>query len=230
MKKSVKIKPGVIYLVIAISTTIVTFLFKEQLKGISTLLSKGSIEQVVAIMRSWGIAAPVMSILLMMFQSIAAPIPAFLISAANGIIFGVVLGTFISWLGAMLGALLSFLLARLFGERLIRKILKKDMLWEKVDSISSSQGFKVVLIARLLPIVSFDFISYAAGLSSIKITPFLIATGIGMLPGTIAYTALGSGMYKLEAKSKAVAIIVVMAVILFGVFSYVKKTRKPYSR
>jgi uncharacterized membrane protein YdjX (TVP38/TMEM64 family) len=229
LNKYVKNKSGAIFLMIIIIAVILAIVLKEQLKGITALLSKGSIEQVVVIMRSWGIAAPVLSILLMMFQSIAAPIPAFLISAANGIIFGIVWGSFISWLGAMLGAFLSFFLARYFGEKFVRKMIKKERLWDKVDSISSRQGFKVVLVARLLPIVSFDFISYAAGLSSIKVASFLVSTGIGMLPGTVAYTALGSGMSKIEAQVKTIAIVAGIVIILFGVFSFFKKSQKRFS-
>jgi uncharacterized membrane protein YdjX (TVP38/TMEM64 family) len=226
VKKSVKIKSIIIYLVIPISASIMGFVFREQLKGISDLMSKGSIEQVVSIIRSWGIAAPLISIFLMIFQSIAAPIPAFLISAANGIIFGIIFGSFISWIGAMLGAVLSFFLARWFGETFVRKVMKKDMLWKKVDTISSNQGFKVVILARLIPIVSFDLISYAAGLSSIKTSTFLIATGIGMIPGTIAYTALGSEMSKIEAQASNVSMIVVLALILLGIILYIKKIIK----
>lgn len=226
LKKSAKIKFGIIYLIIAMCMAIIGFVFREQLKGISDLMSKGSIEQVVSIIRSWGIAAPIISIFLMIFQSIAAPIPAFLISAANGIIFGIIVGSFISWIGAMLGAVLSFFLARWFGEKFVRKVMKKEMLWKKVDTISSKQGFKVVLLARLIPIVSFDLISYAAGLSSIKTSAFLIATGIGMIPGTIAYTAIGSEMSKIEAQANTASMIIVIAVILLTIFLYIKKNLK----
>ena len=72
----------------------------------------------------------------------------------------------------------------------------------------------MILTARLLPFISFDFISYAAGLSSIKVRSFLIATGIGMLPATIIYTVFGFEMEKLKEYSDILFTFSVLAVLV----------------
>ncbi|MBK5241358.1 TVP38/TMEM64 family protein [Clostridium sp.] len=215
-------KKHIIYLVSFITVLLLTYVYRARFKNIIDMLSKGSIEQVANIIRSWGIAAPILSILLMLLQAFIAPIPAFLITGANGAVFGIWLGTFISWFGAMLGALGTFYLSRVFGEAFVKKFESTKGLWEKVDEISNKQGVKVILVGRLLPFISFDFLSYAAGLSNMKLTPFLVATGIGMIPGTIAYVVLGNEMSKLSSYSKIITILVISAIIIF-IFSYLIK-------
>lgn len=163
-----------------------------------TLLTKGSIDQVVQLIKSWGVIAPLLSILLMILQSIAAPIPAFLITGANGIVFGVYGGIIVSWAGAMLGALVSFLLAKWFGGKIIHKVQKEQKWLGYVNKLSGKYGFTTVLVARLIPVISFDVISFAAGLSGMKLRSFLTATGFGMIPGTIAYTVLGHDLMNLK--------------------------------
>jgi uncharacterized membrane protein YdjX (TVP38/TMEM64 family) len=215
-------KKRTIFLVSLITVLLLMYVFRANFKNIFDILSKGSIEQVANIIRSWGIAAPILSILLMLLQSFIAPIPAFLITGANGAVFGIWLGILISWFGAMLGALGTFYLSRVFGEAFVKKFESAKGLWKKVDEISNKQGFKVIIVGRLLPFISFDFLSYAAGLSKMKLTPFLVATGIGMIPGTIAYVVLGNEISKLNSYSKIITMIVISAIIIF-IFSYIIK-------
>ena len=167
------------------------------------ILSGESLEDIKALILSWGAAAPLMSIILMILQAVIAPLPAFLIAAANGLIFGMYWGALISWTGAMCGALVSFMMSRLFYNSFSQKILGHKKGIEYLERLESRYGFRVILTARLLPFISFDFISYAAGLSSIKVRSFLIATGIGMLPATIVYTVFGFEMEKNETASRA---------------------------
>ncbi len=227
-KKSTK-KPA-IYLGSFIAALLLIYIYRASFKNIIDILSKGSIEQVANIIRSWGIAAPVLSILLMILQSFIAPIPSFLIAGANGAVFGVWFGTLISWFGAMLGALGTFYLSRVFGEAFVKKFQSAKGLWEKVDEISNKQGFKVIIVGRLLPFISFDFLSYAAGLSNMKLTPFLVATGIGMIPGTIAYVVLGNEMSKLSSYSKIITMIVISAIIIFLISYFAKVIMKKRSK
>ena len=70
----------------------------------------------------------------------------------------------------------------------------KNFSLETLDEYFDRYGKHTILICRLLPFISFDFISYAAGLTAIKPIPFLIATGIGQLPATIVYSYVGSNL------------------------------------
>lgn len=139
---------------------------------------------------SFGIWAPIASFLLMVFQSVIAPLPAFLITFANAGLFGWVMGAVLSWSSAMAGAVLCFYIARWYGRSAVEKLTSRQAL-ENVDGFFQQYGNYAVLIARLLPFVSFDIVSYAAGLTSMSFWSFFWATGVGQLPATIVYSYVG---------------------------------------
>lgn len=138
----------------------------------------------------YGPLAPLVSALLMIFQSVAAPLPAFLITFANGLLFGLWWGAALSWSSAMLGAALCFSIARYFGRPVVVKLISESALAAS-DQFFERYGKHTVLIARLVPVISFDVISYGSGLTGIRFLAFWIATGIGQLPATILYSYLG---------------------------------------
>jgi uncharacterized membrane protein YdjX (TVP38/TMEM64 family) len=139
---------------------------------------------------SFGPLAAVVSAFLMVFQSIIAPLPAFVITFANGLLFGWGFGAILSWSSAMLGAIICFYVAKFLGRPVVEKMVTKKALgwW---DQFFAKYGKHAVFIARLLPIVSFDLVSYAAGVTSISFWQFFWATGLGQLPATILYSYLG---------------------------------------
>ena len=138
----------------------------------------------------FGVWAPITSFLLMVLQSIAAPLPAFIITFANAGIFGWVNGAILSWSSAMAGAVICFYIARYLGRDTVVKFTSNKAL-KSVDDFFKHYGKYAILIARLLPFISFDIVSYAAGLTSMGFWPFFIATGIGQLPATIVYSYVG---------------------------------------
>ncbi len=157
------------------------------------MLGSADVEAVKAYILSFGALAVVISILLMILQSVAAPIPAFLITFANAAVFGWIAGAAVSWTGAMLGAAVCFGLARFLGRDVVSRLTGKGVL-QSVDQFFVSYGAKSIFIARLLPFVPFDPISYAAGLTGMRFVPFMIATGLGQLPATLVYSYAGSNM------------------------------------
>jgi uncharacterized membrane protein YdjX (TVP38/TMEM64 family) len=82
-------------------------------------------------------------------------------------VFGSFWGALISWIGALMGALTSFYIARLFRNVALRKIVRNQKTVEFIRHAGEKRGFYVILISRLLPFISFDIISYMAGLSGI---------------------------------------------------------------
>ncbi|RKU30347.1 TVP38/TMEM64 family protein [Candidatus Poribacteria bacterium] len=149
-----------------------------------------SIETARAYIAGYGALAPVISAILMIFQSVIAPLPAFLITFANGLLFGVWWGAALSWSSAMLGAALCFFIARLLGRPVIVRLLNESAV-NTSDRFFQRYGKHAVLIARLIPVISFDAISYGAGLTDMRFLGFAIATGIGQLPATLLYSYLG---------------------------------------
>ena len=153
-------------------------------------LSSSDINQVRSYILGFGIWAPIISILMMILQAIIAPLPAFVITFANAAVFGWWQGAMLSWASAMLAAGLCFQISRFFGREAAKKLITEKV-FQHVDRFFSRHGQNAILIARFLPFVSFDAVSYGAGLTPISMRSFLIATGIGQLPATLIYSYIG---------------------------------------
>jgi uncharacterized membrane protein YdjX (TVP38/TMEM64 family) len=179
-------------------------------------ISKLDTAIVIEYLRSYGKLAAVVSFILMILQSIAAPIPAFLITLSNAAIFGWWQGAILSWSSAMVGAALCFFIARVLGRDAVEKLTSKGAM-ESVDVFFEKYGKHTIVVCRLLPFVSFDFVSYAAGLTNMKFWSFFIATGIGQLPATIVYSYVG-GTLTGGAQKVFVGLLTLFALsILIGV-------------
>lgn len=188
------------------------------------LLSAGDIEKVKELIRGTGVWGPLVSTFLMVFQSLAAPIPAFLITFSNAAVFGWVWGAILSWSSAMLAAVICFYIARLFGRDAVMLFMSRGAL-ASVDRWFTKYGKNAILICRLLPFVSFDYISYAAGITGMSFLDFFIWTGIGQLPATIVYSYVGS---TLTGEIYTVFMAMIMMFIIAGVvwfFALVWKSR-----
>ncbi|KAA8670979.1 TVP38/TMEM64 family protein [Clostridium sp. MT-14] len=178
-------------------------------KSIS-VLKNVDVDSVRSYVLSFGILAPIVSFFLMVLQSIIAPLPAFIITFANAGIFGWIKGAILSWSSAMAGAVLCFYIARFLGRDAVEKLTSKTAI-EKVDEFFKNYGKYAILIARLLPFISFDIVSYAAGLTSMGFWPFFIATGLGQLPATIIYSYIG-GMLTGTVKTLVIGLLFLFAV------------------
>jgi len=170
------------------------------------------IDKIKEYILSFGVLAPLISFLLMVFQAILAPLPAFLITFANAALFGWVYGAALSWASAMVGALLCFYIAQFLGRDVVEKLTSK-MALESVDAFFERHGVYAILIARLLPFISFDVVSYAAGLTSMELRSFLVATGIGQLPATLVYSYVG-GMLTGDAKTAVYGLLILFSVTI----------------
>lgn len=167
--------------------------FAVQVKTSVGILARADIKAMRIYLHSFGIWAPIVSVALMVLQALAAPLPAFVITFANAWVFGWVWGAVYSWTGAMIGASICFWIAKVYGRPVVKKMVGKKSL-EMSDDFFAQYGRYSVIIARLIPVVPFDIISYAAGLTTIGFWEFFWATGIGQLPATIIYSWLGENM------------------------------------
>lgn len=194
---------------------------KEVMNEIFRMFASGDFTVVKEFVASYGAYAVVISFLLMVFQSLAAPLPAFLITFANANLFGWWQGAILSWTSAMAGAALCFFIARILGRDVAEKLTSKAGL-AQIDTFFEKYGKNTILICRLLPFVSFDIVSYAAGLTSMSFGSFMIATGLGQLPATIVYSYVG-GMLTGGAK-----LFVTGLMLLFALSAIVAMGRKIY--
>jgi uncharacterized membrane protein YdjX (TVP38/TMEM64 family) len=138
---------------------------------------------------SYGVWAPIASLFLMIVQAVAAPVPAILVAFANGLTFGVVAGGLLTIAGQTLAAAVCFGIARALGRAPIETLAGKFGL-DAADRWFVRWGAPGIVVVRLVPGISFDVISYAAGLTGIGFGPFVAATAIGVAPQAFLYAYL----------------------------------------
>jgi uncharacterized membrane protein YdjX (TVP38/TMEM64 family) len=142
---------------------------------------------------NWG---PVAIVALMVLHSFI-PFPAELVALCAGAVFGTLFGSALIWTGAMIGASLSFWLARLLGRAAIEWLLPvrhRRMLGDWADD----QGALTLLVSRFIPVIAFNLINYAAGLTRVSWWTFIWTTSIGILPLTVLMAYLGARMTELS--------------------------------
>lgn len=181
----------------------------KSFNNIFKMFASGDFTVLRTFVESYGPYAALVSFSLMILQSIAAPLPAFLITFANANLFGWWQGAILSWVSSMVGAAICFFIARILGRDVVEKLTSKTGL-KQIDNFFEKHGRLSILIARLLPFISFDIVSYAAGLTSMSFGSFLIATGVGQLPATIIYSYVG-GMLTGGAQMFVTALLILFA-------------------
>ena len=163
---------------------------REETNQAIRVLASGNAEVLKDYILSYGAWAPVVSAGLMVLQALLAFLPSFILAFANGLAFGVLWGGLLSLASAALAAAISFGIAHALGRTPVEAMIGKRSLGA-ADVWFAKYGAYAVLIARLIPIVSFDAISYAAGLTRMSFFKFLLATVVGMTPATFVYAYLG---------------------------------------
>lgn len=151
-----------------------------------SLLEPERLETLVARAGLWG---PVLIVTLMTIAVVASPIPSAPIALAAGAAYGHLWGTVQVVIGAELGALIAFGLARVLGHDVLRRVFG-----DRVDAglLGSPNALTAtVLASRLMPFVSFDMISYAAGLSRLHAWRFALATLAGIIPASFLLAHFG---------------------------------------
>jgi uncharacterized membrane protein YdjX (TVP38/TMEM64 family) len=182
--------------------------------AVQQVFSAASPDEAAAILREFGWWTPLVSVLLMVLQSVLAPLPGSLIAAANGAIYGIWKGTLLSWVGGMAGGLVTYALGR-WLDTVIAHRWKATPLRQRLTEVGVSRGFWIVLIARMTPIISLDFIGYLAGIARMPLISYTLANAIGIIPGMLAYTAIGSELMKGRLLSWYTALALIALVVLF---------------
>jgi uncharacterized membrane protein YdjX (TVP38/TMEM64 family) len=115
-----------------------------------------------------------------------------IMTLAGGFLFGVVVGATLTVIGATLGATLLFLIARSAIGDTLRE--RAGPFVARMAEGFSKNAFNYLLFLRLVPVFPFWAVNLAPALLGMRITPFVVATALGIIPGTIVYSAFGAGL------------------------------------
>ncbi len=124
-------------------------------------------------------------------------VPGLILTMGAGFLFGVVRGTIAASMGSLLGATAAFLVGRTLLREPIEKRMAAYPRFQAIDRAVGRQGFKIVLLVRLSPVLPFNVLNYGFGLTNARLRHYVPASWIGMLPATVMYVYLGSALKSL---------------------------------
>jgi uncharacterized membrane protein YdjX (TVP38/TMEM64 family) len=159
---------------------------------------------------SYGIWAPIVFIVVYTIRPLIL-FPASILSLAAGLAFGAFEGFIYILIGALGGATVAYYTARFLGAKLLKRPSPRMI---KILEKMEENGFVYVLLLRLVPFLNFDLISYLAGMGKVRYIPFILATAIGILPGTFGYVFLGSSLVGEDRTNLYIAICFFLMMII----------------
>jgi uncharacterized membrane protein YdjX (TVP38/TMEM64 family) len=162
---------------------------------------------------SFGWWAPVVFIALLTFRPLVL-FPTSIFSIAAGLAFGPYNGFVYIFIGAIGGASVAYVISSFLGMKFWRKPSPK---MSSVREKMSENSFFYILILRLLPFLNFDLVSYLAGAGKVRYLPYIVATAVGIIPGTIGFVFFGSGLSGEDRMHLyvAVAMFIIFSLLLF---------------
>lgn len=154
--------------------------------------------------------------------------PVAVLALAGGLLFGLWLGSLYTFIGAILNCTLMFFLARYAGRKQAEAFVREKLspLWQKrLQDLNSSSGFALLILLRLIPAVPYNLINYAFGLSAMKYSAYILASAIGIIPGTFAFINIGDKALDISGPDFWIA--VGLLILLLAVTSLLGKKLYP---
>jgi uncharacterized membrane protein YdjX (TVP38/TMEM64 family) len=155
------------------------------------LVARADITPLRDYLLDFGAWAVVVSALLQFVTSILAPLPSFVLSFTNALLFGFWWGLLLTWTTALAAAAVCFALARKLGRPVVERFTTRRAL-AAVDGFFERHGAYAVVVARLIPFMNPDVVSYAAGLTPLRWRVFLASIAFASLPSSVVYSYLGA--------------------------------------
>jgi uncharacterized membrane protein YdjX (TVP38/TMEM64 family) len=119
-------------------------------------------------------------------------VPGIVLTIGAGYVFGLAWGVVIVSIASTVAAVIAFLIARYAARGSVQRLARRSEKFEAIDRAIGENGWKVVGLLRLSPIVPFSVSNYLYGLTSVRLLPYLLASWVGMLPATVLYVSLGA--------------------------------------
>ena len=219
--KQVKI---VAALLIVLLFVVIHLAAPEFLPELFELLRSGDIQETAEYIKSYGSMAIVFSFLLTLFVNALGFPPAIIFSTANTLIFGIFWGIVLSVVAETVGVTISFLLLRFFFRDSAQKIIAKSKFLSSADKYSTQKGFRVMLIARMVPYIPSAVLNAVGALSSLNLRDYFLSSLIGKFPSTGIEAIIGHDAILQQEDNTRIIIVVILAIILIvGALWYERK-------
>ncbi|MEB3293108.1 MAG: TVP38/TMEM64 family protein [Synechococcales bacterium] len=150
----------------------------------------GLFEQLLTWIQQWGAIGVLVFILSYAIATVLL-IPGSVLTLGAGAIFNVVWGSLYVFLGATLGSVAAFLIGRYWARSWVARRIEGNRQFVAIDHAIAQEGFKIVLLTRLSPLIPFSLLNYALALTQVSLKDYTLAA-TGMIPGTVMYVYIGS--------------------------------------
>jgi len=214
---------------IGVCTVILLIVLYWQLKQNDALTMFTDAATMRAFILETGFWAPVLVIGLLTVAIVMSPLPSAPIALASGALFGHVWGTIYVIIGSLLGAIIAFFIARLLGHDIIKKRFGDR---QSLGLLGSQNALMLtVCVSRLIPFISFDVVSYAAGITVITFWRFAIATFVGIIPASFLLAHFGSEMASADTQRITITVILLGGITLIPLLiKWLRSRKKKRSR
>lgn len=161
--------------------------------GVIYLLGGIESVQIQAWLKSGGIWSPIIYIALYVMATVFI-LPSTVLNLTGGAVFGAVWGTLWTSLAAVIAAIVAFTFTRTVGREIVAKRLSGS--WQAMDAEVRQGGLFYMFAIRLVPIMPYGLVNFAAGLTSISFKDYVLGTTIGTVPSVLPFVLLGSSGLK----------------------------------
>jgi uncharacterized membrane protein YdjX (TVP38/TMEM64 family) len=155
--------------------------------GVFEILTVDNVERLDAWFDDLGWWAPAVFVLLWIVAAVFF-VPGLALTIAGGLIFGAMWGTVWTTVGANLGAVAAFLIGRYAARDTVEEMVDKNPALKKIDEGVRRQGWRMLMVTRLVPVFPFNVQNYVYGLTDIPLRTYVLVTLPCMVPATIAYS------------------------------------------
>lgn len=173
-------KWAVVIVVVAVLATVLT-----------TFDVRGLVRDALEAVERLGAWGPVLFVVIYVLACVLF-IPGSVLTLGAGAVFGVVWGSVYVSLASTLGATASFLVGRYLARRWVARKIAGNATFAAIDQAVAEEGWKIVGLTRLSPVFPFTLLNYAFGVTRVRLRDYVLASWVGMMPGTVMYVYLGS--------------------------------------
>ena len=190
--------------------------------GLTEYIDLKNVHKIKEWVSGFGMIAPVIYIAFYITATLFF-LPGLPVTVLSGVAFGPVLGVVYAWIGSVIGVSLAFLSGRYVARELVESWVSKNSQFKKIDEKVEKEGWRILMITRLVPLFPFNLQNYAYGLTKIKFFTYFLLSAIFMLPGTIAYVQLGGALVSGEGDLRKTLIYLSLAGVLILLVSLIPK-------
>ncbi len=219
-------KKNIIKIAMAVAIVIIVY-FVLKFYGVTDHIQLENVPKIKTWVASFGTIAPLVYIGLYLVSTVFF-LPGTPVTVLAGFVFGPLWGVFYASIASIISVSAAFLIARYVARDLVESWVKDNAQFRKIDEQVEEQGWRIVMLTRLVPIFPFNLQNYAYGLTSIRFATYVLVSAVFMLPGTAVFVQLGGAFVSGEGNIWKTLLYLGIAGVLLLLLSLLPKFLRKY--